>query len=83
MLEREGIGRRLVLADDEDVSRPHFVGCLEGFFQPKRLVAEIDHQIVAAQFGSHTGGFAIHSAAERSDVDVGLADEGFGCCCLH
>jgi len=29
MLECEGIGRHFVLADDEDVSRPHLVGGLE------------------------------------------------------
>ena len=46
MLEREGIGLHFVLAYDKDVSRSHLVGGLEGFFQAKRFIAEIDDQIV-------------------------------------
>ena len=74
MLEREGIGRHFVLADDKDVSGAHLVGGLERLFQAKRLVAKIDNQIVPAQFASHAGGFAIHPGAEGSNVDVGLAN---------
>ena len=73
MLEREGIGGYFVFADDQDVSRSHFVGGFERLFQAKRLVAEIDYQIVAAQFTSHAGGFAIHPGSERSNVNIGLA----------
>src|ERR1019366_2914084 len=74
MLEREGIGGHLVFADDEDISRPHLVSGLERLFYTKRLVSEIDHQIVTAQFASQAGGFTIHARAERSNINVGLAE---------
>src|SRR5208282_1965455 len=75
MLEREGIGLHFVLADYEDVSCAHLVGGLERFLQSKRLVAEIDHQIVAPEFPCQAGSFAIHSGAERSNINVGLTDD--------
>src|SRR5271165_2989737 len=80
VLQREGVGLHFVFANNKDVARAHLVGGLERLFQAEGLVAEIDDEvfIIAAKFAGETGGFAIHPRAERGDVDVGLAQDGFG-----
>ena len=75
MLERERVRLHFILPDDQDVAGFDLVRRLERFFQAESFVSQLDDQIfVAAQLPRQAGGLAIHSRAERRDVNIWSAE---------